>query len=262
MKILLLGDIVGRVGRRAVADRLSELTRTHQIDFTIANGENAAAGLGLTEKTGQFLFDCGIDCLTSGNHIWAQREVREYLPREPRVLRPANYPEGAPGHGCHVFSYGSGDQIAVINLLGRVFMDAVDCPFRKADHLLASLPPVAATIVDFHAEATSEKQALGRYLDGRVTAVIGTHTHVQTADEIVLPGGTAYLTDAGMTGPADSVIGIKPEIAVQRFLTALPTRFEVSRRGACILSGVVIECNRQTGLAKSIYRLQELVPAN
>jgi len=260
MKILLLGDIIGRVGRRAVADLLPELIEAHQIDFTIANGENAAAGLGLTKKTGQFLFDCGIDCLTSGNHIWAQREILEYLPQEPRLLRPANYPEGAPGHGGQVFTCGE-HQIAVINLLGRVFMEAVDCPFQKADRLLESLPLVAATVVDFHAEATSEKQAMGRYLDGRVTAVIGTHTHVQTADETVLPGGTAYLTDAGMTGPADSVIGIKPEIALRRFLTALPARFEVPRRGPCILSGVVIECNEQTGLAKSIYRLQELLPA-
>lgn len=261
MRILLIGDIVGRPGRRAVAALLPGLLAEHRIDFAIANAENAAAGLGLTEKTARELLDLGLDCLTSGNHIWAQKEAKDFLPRMPRVLRPANYPPGAPGSGWGVFTAPAG-QIAVLNLEGRIFMDPLDCPFRGADVLLAALPPVSTIIVDFHAEATSEKMAFARYLDGRVCAVVGTHTHVQTADETILPGGTAFLSDVGMTGPVDSVIGIEPEVSVGRFLSGLPARFKVPRRGPCILSAVVIESDPNTGLARGIYRIQETLASD
>ncbi|NLO73038.1 MAG: TIGR00282 family metallophosphoesterase [candidate division WS1 bacterium] len=255
MRILFIGDIVGRPGRETVASLLPDLRAEHDPDFVIANGENAAAGLGLTEKTAGFLFDYGIDCLTSGNHIWAQKEALDYLSREPRVLRPANYPPGTPGAGFGVYSTGSGQRLAVINLMGRVFMDPMDDPFRTADQVLKELGEVDAILVDFHAEATSEKAALGRYLDGRVTAVIGTHTHVPTADETVFPGGTAFITDAGMVGPEESIIGVEIPISLHRFLTGIPMRFQVPNRGPCIFSAVMIESTRPQGLAESIRRL-------
>jgi hypothetical protein len=257
VNILLIGDIVGRPGRRAVEGLLQDLQDRHRVDFTIVNAENAAAGLGLTEKIAHQLLDAGVDCITSGNHIWAQKEAQDFLPRIPRLLRPANYPPGAPGAGWGVYKSHTGQDVAVLNLLGRVFMDPLDCPFRGADAILAELPRVAAIVVDFHAEATSEKIAFGRYLDGRVTAVIGTHTHVQTADETVFPGGTAFLCDVGMTGPTNSVIGVLPEVSVQRFVSGLPARFQVPSRGPCVLSAVVIESDDKTGLARSINRLQE-----
>ena len=257
MRILFIGDIVGRPGRQATAALLPRLLSEQGPDLIIANAENAAAGLGITEKTADFLFDCGVDVLTTGNHVWAQREALPYVSREPRLLRPANYPPGAPGHGWYVATTAGGEQVAVVNLLGRVFMDPVDCPFRVADALLReALPPGVPVIVDFHAEATSEKQALGRYLDGRVAAVLGTHTHVQTADPVILPGGTAYLSDVGMTGPTESVIGVVTEVSVRRFLTGLPARFEVPRGGPCILSAAVVEYNPQLGRAQDLQRLQ------
>lgn len=258
MRILFLGDIIGRPGRRTVAALLPDLLAEHRIDFTIANGENAAAGLGLTEKIAHELLDLGIDVLTSGNHIWQQKEARDFLPRLPQVLRPANYPPAAPGAGWGVYRARNGEELAVVNLQGRVFMDPMDCPFRGGDAVLAALPPVAAIVVDFHAEATSEKAALARYLDGRVTAVLGTHTHVQTADETILPGGTAFLSDVGMTGPSDSVIGGIPEVMLQRFLTGIRAKFEVPRGGACILSAVVIESLPHSHTARSIQRI--LIP--
>lgn len=260
MNLMLIGDIMGRPGREAVSALLPELIAEHNVDFTIANGENAAAGLGITEKTAHALFEAGIDCLTSGNHIWAQKEALGLLEREPRLLRPANYPPGAPGHGLGVYTSHRGDRVAVLNLLGRVFMDPMDSPFEVADRALETLGDVDAIIVDFHAEATSEKVALGRYLDGRVTAVIGTHTHVMTADETVLPQGTAYLTDAGMTGPVESVIGIAVDISLHRFLTGMPARFEVPKRGPCILSAVVIESECKSHLARSISRIHTQFP--
>jgi metallophosphoesterase (TIGR00282 family) len=257
LRILFLGDIIGRPGRRTVAALLPDLQEEHRIDFTVANAENAAAGLGLTEKIAHELLDLGIDVLTSGNHIWKQKEALTFLPRLPQVLRPANYPPAAPGCGWGVFSAHNGEDLAVINLQGRVFMEPMDCPFRGADALLAELPTVSAILVDFHAEATSEKAALGRYLDGRVTAVVGTHTHVQTADQTILPGGTAFISDVGMTGPSDSVIGIVPETSLQRFLTGIPAKFEVPKRGPCILSAVVIESAAQKYTARSIQRILE-----
>jgi metallophosphoesterase (TIGR00282 family) len=260
VNILLIGDIIGRPGREAVAALLPELIAEHDIDFTIANGENAAAGLGITEKTAGFLFECGIDCLTSGNHIWAQKEALGFLDREPRLLRPANYPPGVPGQGLGVYTTHRGDRVAVVNLLGRVFMEPMDSPFACADAVLAAQTEPVVTIVDFHAEATSEKQALGRYLDGRVTAVIGTHNHVTTADERILPGGTAYLTDVGMTGPLESVIGVEIEVSLHRFLTGIPARFQVPSRGPCIFSAVMIECDLQNRLARTIQRLHIQFP--
>ncbi len=258
MRILFLGDIIGRPGRRAIAALLPDLLEEHRIDFTIANAENAAAGLGLTEKIAYELLDLGIDVLTSGNHIWHQKEARDFLPRLPQVLRPANHPPAVPGYGWGVYRAHNGEDLAVINLQGRVFMDPMDCPFHGADAVLATLPTVAAILVDFHAEATSEKAALARYLDGRVTAVVGTHTHVQTADETILPRGTAFLSDVGMTGPSDSVIGGIPEVMLQRFLTGIRAKFEVPRQGACILSAVVIESVSHSHTARSIQRI--LIP--
>jgi metallophosphoesterase (TIGR00282 family) len=257
MRILFLGDLIGRPGRRTVAALLPDLVDEHRIDFVIANGENAASGLGLTEKIANELLDLGIDVLTSGNHIWQQKEALAFLPRLPQVLRPANYPPAAPGMGWGVYRAHNGEDIAVLNLQGRVFMDPMDCPFRGADAILAELPTVAAIVVDFHAEATSEKAALARYLDGRVTAVIGTHTHVQTADETLLAGGTAFLSDVGMTGPSDSIIGGIPEMMLQRFLTGIRAKFEVPKGGPCILAGVVVESGAQSGMARSIQRILE-----
>jgi metallophosphoesterase (TIGR00282 family) len=261
MRILLIGDIIGRPGRRTVERLLPDLVEEHRVDFVIANGENAAAGLGLTEKIAEELLGLGIDVLTSGNHIWQQKEALAFLPRMPQVLRPANYPPAAPGAGWGVYRAHNGQDIAVINLQGRVFMDPLDDPFRRADAILRELPTVAAIVVDFHAEATSEKGALGRYLDGRVTAVIGTHTHVQTADECLLPQGTAFLSDAGMTGPSESVIGGIPEVMLQRFLTGIRAKFEVPPGGPCILAGVVVESGPQSGAAQSIQRILEPLAA-
>jgi metallophosphoesterase (TIGR00282 family) len=258
MRILFLGDLIGSPGRRTTAALLPDLIAQYRADFVIANGENAAAGLGLTEKVAQELLDLGIDVLTSGNHIWQHKEALGFLPRMPRVLRPANYPPAAPGAGWGVFRARNGEDVAVLNLQGRVFMDPMDCPFRVADSLLAELPPVAATVVDFHAEATSEKAALAHYLDGRVTAVLGTHTHVQTADETILAGGTAFQSDVGMTGPADSIIGGIPEVMLQRFLTGIRAKFEVPKRGPCILSAVMVESAPNQVTARSIQRI--LVP--
>jgi len=256
VRIIFLGDVVGRPGRRAVTAILPKLANERQADFVVVNCENAAAGYGITKSTAQELFDAGAHCLTSGNHIWAQKEGVELLDEEPRLLRPANYPPGAPGTGLRVYSNGDSVPIAVLNLQGRVFMDALDCPFRVADQALESLgEEVKVILVDCHAEATSEKQALGWYLDGRVTAVIGTHTHVQTADERVLPGGTAYISDAGFCGALDSVIGVDKDIALRRFLSGMPTRFQVPKKGTCVVQGVILELDHETGRAQQIERL-------
>jgi len=251
--VLFLGDIVGRTGRRALDKFLPALVKKYAPSMIIANGENAAGGSGVTEDIGQDLF-LRVDVLTSGNHIWDKKEALPYLDREPRLLRPANYPAVNPGRHAYVFQGADGVKAAVLNLQGRVFMEPLDCPFRRADEevaVLAAETPII--IVDFHAEATSEKQALGWYLDGRVSAVIGTHTHVPTADERILPQGTAYITDAGMTGGRNSVIGIARDQALQRFLTSRPQRFEPSRDGL-FLSGVFITIDPRTGKALSIRR--------
>ena len=256
MKILFIGDIVGRPGRQLVRDALPRLVDQHMIDLVVANGENAAAGFGLTPDVVAELFDLGIDVLTTGNHVWDKRDGLVCLEQEPALLRPANYPPENPGRGVGVFRTPGGLSVAVLNLEGRVFMGGLDCPFRKADAILKELGPGQRIIlVDFHAEATSEKGALGAYLDGRVSAVVGTHTHVQTADERVLPGGTAFISDAGMTGSRDSVIGIRKELSIQRFLTQMPVRYEIAKNDP-VLCGVVISVDESTGKAVGIERVQ------
>lgn len=226
MKILFIGDIFASAGRRIVADHLQDIRQSQQIDLAIANAENAAGGFGITPTIAEELFAMGLDVLTSGNHIWDKKEIYDYLARRAALLRPANYPM-APGSGVVVVTARNGVRCAVINLQGRTYMPSTECPFRKADRILDSLDSeVKVRFVDFHAEITSEKMAMGWYLDGRVSAVIGTHTHIPTADTRILPGGTAYQTDVGMTGPYDSVIGVQKEIILQRFLTALPVRME------------------------------------
>jgi len=257
VKILFVGDIFGQVGRRMVKELLPRLVEEHAPDLILANGENAAAGFGITPPLVEELLDLGIAVLTSGNHIWDKKEILSYLTdhADGRLLRPANYPREAPGPGLYLGKTQSGAGYAVINLQGRVFMPAIDCPFRTAAALLEQLPSdVKIRIVDMHAEATSEKQAMGWYLDGRVTAVVGTHTHIPTADEMVLPKGTAYITDLGMTGPYDSVIGIEKEAVIRKFLSQMPARFEVAK-GDVRLAAVVIEADPATGRALSIQRI-------
>jgi len=253
MNILFIGDIFASPGRRIIADHLQDIVETNRIDLTIANAENAAGGFGLTPSIAEELFGLGLDVLTSGNHVWDKREVYDYLGRQPRLLRPANYPE-APGHGAIVWRARNGVDCAVINLQGRTYMPSTDCPFRKADQILGALDPaIKVKFVDFHAEATSEKIALGWYLDGRVSAVIGTHTHVPTADTRILPGGAAYQTDCGMTGPYHSVIGVQTDIIVQRFLTGLPVRMEAARQNP-ELHAVIVDVDEATGKARAIRR--------
>jgi len=253
--LLFIGDIFGSVGRGIVARQLPEIVVTENIHLTIANGENAAAGFGITPQLADEIFGYGVDVITSGNHIWDKREIYEYLPKQPRLLRPANYPAELPGSGVVVVEARSGAKCAVLNLQGRSYMPSTDCPFRKADALLAALPAgVNVRFVDFHAELTSEKQAMGWYLDGRVTALVGTHTHIPTADTRILPGGTAYQTDCGMTGPYRSVIGVQTDLILQRFLTGLPVRMEAARIGA-ELHGVVVEVDDTSGRAAAIRRI-------
>ncbi|MGD1008587.1 MAG: TIGR00282 family metallophosphoesterase [Candidatus Aminicenantales bacterium] len=251
--VLFLGDVIGRTGRRAMDKFLPSLIKKYAPSMIVANGENAAGGSGITEEIGKELF-LQVDVLTSGNHIWDKKEALPYLGREPRLIRPANYPAVNPGHSSYVFQHGDGVKAAVLNLQGRVFMEPLDCPFRRADEEVAALAAeTPIIIVDIHAEATSEKQALGWYLDGRVSAVIGTHTHVPTADERILPKGTAYISDVGMVGGRNAVIGISKEQALQRFLTSRPQRFEPSRDGL-FLSCVFVEIEPGTGKALSIKR--------
>ncbi len=254
MRIFFIGDIVGRPGRDALKNHLNEILQSRHVDLCIANAENSAAGNGITPRLGEELFTLRIDVLTSGNHVFDKREVLPYFDLEPRLLRPANYPPTAPGKGMYVGETRSGKAFAVINLQGRVFMPSIDCPFRVSDSLLASLEPAVKIIfVDFHAEATAEKQALGWYLDGRVTAMVGTHTHVVTADERILPAGTAYISDSGMTGPHDSIIGVSKDILLPKFVSQLPARFETAT-GDVRINGVEVDVNPDTGKAESIRR--------
>ena len=254
MRILFIGDIFGSAGRRIVADHVADIIQNQKIDLAIANGENAAAGFGITPSLAEDLLRLGIQVLTSGNHIWDKKEVVDYIGRQPRLLRPDNYPAGAPGSGVYVGSTAAGVGYAVLNLQGRTYLPNIDCPFRRADAILASLDAsIKVRIVDFHAEVTSEKIAFGWYLDGRVTAVLGTHTHVPTADERVLPGGTAYQTDVGMTGPYDSVIGAEKSAALGRFLSGMPIRLEPAKTDVR-LSAAIIEADDATGRALSIRR--------
>jgi 2',3'-cyclic-nucleotide 2'-phosphodiesterase len=255
MNILFIGDIFASAGRSIVAEHLPNLVRDNHIELVVANGENSAGGFGITPLIAEELLKLGIHVLTGGNHSFDKREIHEYFPRQPRLLRPANYPEGLPGQGMYAGRTEAGVSYAVINLQGRASMSNIDCPFRKADQLLRDLDPnVKVRIVDFHAELTSEKMAMGWYLDGRVSAVIGTHTHIPTADARILPGGTAYQTDAGMTGPYQSVIGVDKETVLRRFLTGLSGRMEAAKGGA-ELHGVVLEIDSGTGRAISIRRI-------
>jgi metallophosphoesterase (TIGR00282 family) len=246
----MVGDAVGRPGRRAIAVLLPKLRREFEIDFVIANGENAAGGRGLILSAAQELFEAGVDVITSGNHIWDQKEIIPHLQSELPIIRPLNYPPGSPGSG---FIQHRG--ITVINLQGRVFMVNIDCPFRKVDKALAQLPPESIIIVDMHAEATSEKVAMGWYLDGRVSAVLGTHTHIGTVDTRILPKGTAYVSDVGMVGVKDSVIGDDVDAVIRRFLTAMPVRLEVARGQRLMFNSVLVEINEETGLAERIERV-------
>lgn len=256
MKVLFIGDIVGKVGRLAVKALLPNLISRYKIDLVVANGENIAGGFGITEKTASELFSFNIQIITTGNHIWDKKEAVSYITKEDRILRPLNYPPGVPGSGSIVFNLPGKGKVAVMNVSGRVFMNTLDCPFRTSKNELEKLRESTNIIlVDFHAEATSEKIAYGYYLDGLVSAVVGTHTHVQTADEKILPGGTAYITDVGMTGPQTSVIGIEKDEIIERFLYLMPRKYDVAS-GASILSAVVIEIDEKSGKATAIQRLQ------
>lgn len=254
MRIFFVGDIVGRPGRDALRNHLGHILESRRVDLCIANAENSAAGNGITPRLGEELLSLNIDVLTSGNHVFDKKEVLPYFEQERRLLRPANYPPSAPGKGLYAWETRSGVPFAVINLQGRVFMPSIDCPFRSCENLLASLPPeVKVIFVDFHAEATAEKQALAWYFDGKVSAIVGTHTHVPTADEQVLPGGTAYITDSGMTGPHDSIIGVNKDIILPKFISQMPARFETAT-GDVRINAVEIEVNPDTGKALSIER--------
>lgn len=256
MKLLFIGDIFGRPGRELVRHGVSALVRAHGVDFVIANAENAAGGAGITREIAGELLESGIDVLTSGNHIWDKREALAFIDAEPRLIRPANYPAGAPGSGSYVAASRDGVSVGVINVMGRIFLAPLDCPFATVTREIARVREAGATVifVDFHAEATSEKLALGWFLDGQVTAVVGTHTHVQTADERVLPKGTAYLTDVGMTGPHDGVIGMERSAVIARFTTGMPSRFDPAT-GDPRLHAVMLTADPTSGRASAIERL-------
>ena len=255
MKVLFIGDIVGKPGRKVISALLPGIVGRHGVDIVIANCENAAGGFGVTRKIVDELYHNEIDILTSGNHIWDKKEASNFIDDYETLLRPANYPEGTVGKGSVVIDTRLGISLGVLNLEGRIFMKPLDSPFRVAEREIERLKhKTDIIIVDMHAEATSEKEALGWFLDGKVSAVLGTHTHVQTADERVLPGGTAYITDVGMTGPFDSVLGIKKEVALERFLTLLPNRFDVAK-GDIRIQGVLIDIDNKTGKGLSIERL-------
>ena len=255
MRLLFIGDIVGRPGRDLVLQGVAALREYHEVDLVIANVENAAAGFGITREIGDQFLAAGIDVMTTGNHVWDRKEAFTYIGAEARLLRPANYPAAAPGRGAYLARTADGRSVGVVNAMGRVFMANIDDPFTVVRHEVEALRQRARVIfVDFHAEATSEKVAMGWHLDGQVTAVVGTHTHVQTADERILPKGTAYLTDVGMTGPHDSVIGVEVEPVLSRFLTGLPAKFETAT-GNPRLNAVLVDADDATGLATDIERL-------
>jgi metallophosphoesterase (TIGR00282 family) len=256
MRILFIGDIVGKAGRQAIDGVLQKVIADHKIDFTIANGENAAGGMGITPAIAIEMLDQGVDVLTSGNHIWAKKEILPFLDEELRILRPANYPPKVPGRGSGIFHSPNGQKVGVLNLEGRVFMKHLDCPFRVGEKEVELLRKETNVIlVDFHAEATSEKMAMGWFLNGRVSAILGTHTHVQTSDEKILDEGTAYITDVGMTGPLASVIGIRKQVALDRLLTQIPWKFDVATE-EIELQGVAIDVDSETGKSKSIQRIR------
>jgi hypothetical protein len=255
LTIICVGDVFGEPGRRAVQMLLPKLKKQHEADLAVVNVENSASGFGVTPLIARTFLEQGVDVMTSGNHIWDKKEIIEYIGKENLLLRPANYPPGTPGTGSIVIKAGP-HKVAVLNLMGRVFLPQLDCPFRKADEELERLrAETSIIVVDMHAEATSESQAMGWHLDGRVSVVVGTHRHVQTADERLLPKGTAYITDLGLTGPTDSVIGVEPELALARFLSGMPNRFEPAK-GPAMLQGAVIRIDPETGRGLSIERLR------
>ncbi len=257
MRILFLGDVVGKPGRRALIATVPRLIDRERLDLVIANAENESGGMGVDPRGAQELLDAGVDVLTSGNHVWRRRAIVEFMGRTSRLLRPANFPPGVPGRGWMVCETAAGTPVAVVNLIGRVFMDAVDCPFRTIESLLPQVRARARVIVvDMHAEATSEKLAMGWFLAGKVSAVVGSHTHVPTADERVLPGGTGFITDAGMCGPVDSVLGIDKDLILRRFLTHMPVKFEVAS-GRSVVQGVLVDVDADTGQAQAMRRVQE-----
>ncbi len=254
MKIMLTGDVVGRPGRRAFQKYTPKLRQERQIDVVVVNGENSAGGKGITRKSLDELYHGGADIVTSGNHVWDKKDVLEFIDREPFLVRPANYPEGAPGKGSCIYPFRS-KNIGVMNLSGRTFMPVLDCPFQKAEELLRELTPVCdVLILDFHAEATSEKMAMGWYLDGRVNCIVGTHTHIQTADERILPGGTAYITDLGMVGSWNSVLGVCTDIVIDKFTKALPVRFDLAN-GPNVYSAVILEIDDMSNKTTAIERV-------
>jgi 2',3'-cyclic-nucleotide 2'-phosphodiesterase len=256
MRLLFIGDVVGTPGRRILRPGLKRLRAEHAPDLVVVNGENAAGGVGITPSTADEIFHAGADVITSGNHVWDRKEILPYLDQHQRLLRPANYPDPSPGRGVCVIEGRNGVPVAVVNLMGRVFMGDLEDPFRTADAILRELDGlVRVVVVDFHAEATSEKMAMGWHLDGRVAAVIGSHTHVPTADERVLPGGTAFITDMGMTGPWDSVIGVEKELVLERFMTQRPVRFTPAS-GDVRLCGVLVDVSDESGRALAIRRLE------
>lgn len=257
MRILFLGDVVGKPGRRALAATVPRLIDRERLDLVIANAENESGGMGVDPRGAQELFDAGVDVLTSGNHVWRRRAIVEFMDRTSGLLRPANFPPGVPGRGWIVCETAAGTPVAVVNLIGRVFMDPVDCPFRTIESLLPQMRARARVIVvDMHAEATSEKVAMGWFLAGKVSAVVGSHTHVPTADERVLPGGTGFITDAGMCGPVASVLGVDKALVLRRFLTHMPVKFEVAS-GPSVVQGVLIDVDPDSGQAQAMRRVQE-----
>ncbi|NMD69551.1 TIGR00282 family metallophosphoesterase [Bacillus sp. DNRA2] len=255
MRILFVGDVVGSPGRDMVKEYVPKLKEKYRPTITIINGENAAGGRGITEAIYRSFLEVGAQAVTLGNHTWDNREIFEFIDKAKYLVRPANFPEEVPGKGITYLKINQ-DEVAIINLQGRTFMPAIDCPFKKADELVEEARKRTPIIfVDFHAEATSEKQAIGWYLDGRISAVVGTHTHVQTADDRILPGGTAYISDVGMTGPYDGILGVEKDAVLKRFLTSLPSRFEVPKEGRTLLSAVMIDIDKKTGKAKKIERI-------
>jgi len=256
--VLFIGDIVGEPGRRSITNNIHRVSEQYHVDIVIGNAENVAGGFGLTADLANDLFDLGFSALTTGNHVWDKKEMVDYIRKEPRILRPANYPDGTPGQGSFVIERANGEKIGLIQVMGRAFMPTLDCPFQVVKREVKKLQArTSSIIVDMHAETTAEKMAMGYFLDGQVTAVVGTHTHVQTADEQILPKGTAYLTDIGMTGPVNSVIGMKKELVIDKFLTQMPRRFEVAS-GPAVLGAAVIELDPSTGKATGIQRVREI----
>ncbi|MCC5464465.1 TIGR00282 family metallophosphoesterase [Pelosinus baikalensis] len=257
MNVMMIGDICGQPGRRTAAHYIPLLKKKYNLDLIIANGENSAGGVGITAHVLEELLELGIDCITTGNHVWDKKEVFNFIDTEKRLIRPANYPPGTPGKGYHILSMNN-YKIAVINLLGRVFMPPIDCPFRTADQILSEIKDrCEIIIIDFHAEATSEKLALGYYLDGQVSCIVGTHTHIQTADERILPEGTAFISDIGMVGSWNSILGVDKEPVIQKFLTGLPTKFTVASGSETIFCAVIIKIDPSTNKISEIIRIQE-----